>query len=143
MAGINFLGIKSGSSQSKTHRYLAVKKQSVQIPCREFARKFKTLKSLELPQRFVLSNPLCVFCFAWILRQRLIMTRLICHFELSLESEKSTQIKRKLTILGYFAALSMTIQRVFGMTRQVSMTKSYAILFNPNFNFLVFERKNS
>ncbi len=26
-----------------------------------------------------------------------------CHFELSIESEKSTQIKRKLTIFGYFA----------------------------------------
>ena len=72
MAGINFLGIKSGSSQSKAHRYLAAKKQndkyltakkqSAQIPCHEFARKFKALKSLELPQRFVFSNPLCVFC---------------------------------------------------------------------------------
>ena len=28
MAGINFLGIKSGSSQSKAHRYLAAKKQN-------------------------------------------------------------------------------------------------------------------
>ena len=80
MAGINFLGIKSGSSQSKAHRYLVAKKQndkyltakkqSAQIPCCdkarrqisycEFARKFKALKSLELPQRFTLSSPLCV-----------------------------------------------------------------------------------
>ena len=40
-------------------------------------------------------------------------------------SEKSTKIKRKLAIFGYFASLSMTkfmTQRVFGMTRQVSMT---------------------
>ena len=93
MAGINFLGIKSGSSQSKahrylatkrqnaqvsyckkakhidillqkskTHRYLAAKKQGTQVSYCEFARKFKALKSLELPQRFALSNPLCVFC---------------------------------------------------------------------------------
>ena len=70
MAGINFLGIKSGSSQSKAHKYFTAKKQnarvscckkqSAQISCREFVKKFKALKSLELPQRFVLSNPLCV-----------------------------------------------------------------------------------
>lgn len=72
MAGINFLGIKSGSSQSKAHRYLAAKRQSMQIPCREKARhtsillrickKIQGFEKPELPQRFVLSNPLRVFC---------------------------------------------------------------------------------
>ena len=51
--------------KSKTHRYLAAKKQGIQVSYCEFARKFKALKSLELPQRFALSNRLCVL---WILR---------------------------------------------------------------------------
>ena len=74
MAGINFLGIKSGSSQSKAHKYFTAKKQSAQIPCREFARKFKALKSIELLQRFVLSSLLCVL---WILSLALGMTKFI------------------------------------------------------------------
>ena len=70
MAGINFLGIKSDSSQSKAHRYLAAKKQGTQVSYCEFARKFKVLKSLELSQRFCSQQP--VVRFAWILRLRLV-----------------------------------------------------------------------
>ena len=48
-----------------------------------------------------------------------------CHFEPLQKGEKSTKIKENLPFLDTLLALSMTkfmTQRVFGMTRQVSMT---------------------
>ena len=53
MAGINFLGIKSGSSQSKAHRYLAAKRQSMQIPCREKARHIDILLRQSKVRRYL------------------------------------------------------------------------------------------
>ena len=53
MAGINFLGIKSGSSQSKAHRYLAAKKQNAQIPCYEKAKRTSILLQKSKAHRYL------------------------------------------------------------------------------------------
>ena len=70
-----------------------------------------------------------------------------CHFEW-VKRTKNPQNLRYTLILWILRFLAKAqydnVKSVrYGKTRQVSMTKSYAVLFNPNFNFLVFERKNS
>ena len=53
MAGINFLGIKSGSSQSKAHRYLAAKKQNAQVSYCKKAKRTSILLQKSKTHRYL------------------------------------------------------------------------------------------
>ncbi len=56
MAGINFLGIKSGSSQSKAHRYLATKKQGTQVSYCKKAKRIDTLLRKSKAYKYLTAN---------------------------------------------------------------------------------------